>query len=487
MARKVLVFAVIFVLGFALGMAFLAHRGSFPPHVTRAPAGAAAGEVPAPPVKDFAAIAKAVTPAVVNISTVRTGEASSRGAEPFEDYFDGLFGPWAESGKTGTVMEHGLGSGLVISPDGYILTSSHVVMGAEKIKVTLYDRRVFKGVLIGADPKTDLAVVKISADALPTVPWGDSDALSVGEFALAVGNPFGLSHTVTMGIVSAVGRANVGIADYEDFIQTDAAINPGNSGGPLVDTTGNLIGVNTALFSRSGGYQGIGFAVPSNMARSIAEQLIERGRVVRGWLGIGIQELTPELARKFGAKAPEGALVSDFLPGSPAEAAGLSNGDIVLRFGGVRVDGPAELRNLVARSTPGAKVSVEILRDGRRHEMSVTVGETPREAERPAGAPPGERKHDVFSGLRVIALTGDVARQLNVPSGRGAVVAGVREGSPAAEAGLRRGDVILEVEQRRIQGPADFRALSVASRPGAAVMLYINRGGRKFYVTVAAS
>ena len=222
--------------------------------------------------------------------------------------------------------EQSLGSGVIVSPDGYIITNNHVVEQADEIRVTLFDKRSFKAKVIGADNKTDVAVVKIDADNLYAVQWGDSDKLQVGEFVLAIGNPYGLSHTVTMGIISAVGRANVGIADYEDFIQTDAAINPGNSGGPLVNTKGELIGINTAIFSKSGGYQGIGFAVPSNMARLVMNQLIQKGKVTRGWLGVTIQEITPELSQKFGLEAAKGALVGDVAKGSPAEKSGLKEG-----------------------------------------------------------------------------------------------------------------------------------------------------------------
>jgi serine protease Do len=247
----------------------------------------------------FSDIVNAVSPSVVNISTTKVVK---RNTGPFDDPFFDLFSPFHEFGAPKKYKERSLGSGVIVSPDGYIITNNHVVEKADEIKVTLPDRRTFRGSIVGADTKTDIAIVRIDSSNLPTLIWGDSDKLQVGEFVLAIGSPYGLSNTVTMGIISAVGRANVGIADYEDFIQTDAAINPGNSGGPLVNIKGELIGINTAIFSRTGGYQGIGFAVPSNMVRLVMDQLIQKGKVTRGWIGVTIQELTPELAQEFGLK-----------------------------------------------------------------------------------------------------------------------------------------------------------------------------------------
>ncbi|MFA5353261.1 MAG: trypsin-like peptidase domain-containing protein, partial [Thermodesulfovibrionales bacterium] len=262
----------------------------------------------------FSEIVKSVSPAVVNISSTKMVK---RQPGPFDEFFDFLY-PYPDE-KARKWKEQSLGSGVIVSADGYIVTNNHVVEQADEIKVLLMDKRSLRARVIGADPKTDLAIIKINEKALPTIPWGDSKNLQVGEFVLAIGNPFGLSNTVTMGIISAVGRVDVGIADYEDFIQTDAAINPGNSGGPLVNIRGELIGINTAIFSKTGGYQGIGFSVPSNMVRTVMDQLVKQGKVTRGWIGVTIQELTPELAKQFGLKVSGGALVSDLARGGPAQ------------------------------------------------------------------------------------------------------------------------------------------------------------------------
>jgi serine protease Do len=437
----------------------------------------------------FSDIVNAVSPAVVNISTIKVLRRDTGFSDdPFFDFFNEFFSPFYDFGPQRKWKEQSLGSGVIVSPDGYIITNNHVVSNAERIKVTLYDKRVFKGKVIGADPKTDIAVVKISSEDLPTIPWGDSDELQVGEFVLAIGNPFGLSHTVTMGIISAVGRANVGIADYEDFIQTDAAINPGNSGGPLVDTEGNLIGINTAIFSKSGGYQGIGFAVPSNMARRIMEQLIEEGRVIRGWLGVSIQELTPELSKKFGHKTLKGALVGETLKGSPAEKSGIRRGDIILQYGGKEVTSPAALKNMVAQSKPGTKVPITILRNKKQLRLITTVGELPVEMDKPVAEPAFETEQSAFSGLSVITLTEDIARQLGLDRNEtGVVVIGVQAGSPAEEAGIKRGDVIQEIDRKRIMTLDDFMRIASEIKPDETVLMFINRGGKKFYLTVLAS
>src|SRR3990170_1758434 len=295
---------------------------------------------------NFVEVSKAVKPAVVNISTTRLIKGEEGGAQTnpfFEDpFFRRFFGDefYRQFEAPRQRKEESLGSGVIIDC-GYIVTNNHVIAKADEIKVVLSDKREFKGKLVGTDPKSDLAVIKIAASNLPTIPWGDSTRLEVGEYVLAVGNPFGLNQTITMGIVSAVGRANVGIADYEDFIQTDAAINPGNSGGALINVHGELIGVNTAIFSRSGGYMGIGFAVPANMARTVMQSLIKGGKVIRGWLGVSIQQVTPELAKQFGLKEARGALVSEVIAESPAVAAGLKDGDVITAFDGKPVESPS--------------------------------------------------------------------------------------------------------------------------------------------------
>jgi serine protease Do len=384
--------------------------------------------------------------------------------------------------------EQSLGSGVIVSPDGYIITNNHVVEQADEIRVTLFDKRSFKAKLIGADNKTDVAIVKIDADNLYAVKWGDSDKLQVGEFVLAIGNPYGLSHTVTMGIISAVGRANVGIADYEDFIQTDAAINPGNSGGPLVNTKGELIGINTAIFSKSGGYQGIGFAVPSNMARLVMDQLIQKGKVTRGWLGVTIQEITPELSQKFGLKTAKGALIGDVAKGSPAEKSGLKRGDIILEFNGKKVSDVGNLRNMVAQSKVGVQIPLIIIRAGKEYALTVTTSELPKDVpEATPGNAPEETDFAGLNGLNVLELTREISRQLGLSRDeKGVVVVRVDQGSSVEEAGLRKGDVIQEIDRKKIAGLDDYTRTAAAIHSGDTVLMLINRAGKKFFVTVKA-
>jgi serine protease Do len=308
----------------------------------------------------------------------------------------------------------------------------------------------------------------------------------VGEFVLAIGNPFGLSHTVTMGIISAVGRANVGIADYEDFIQTDAAINPGNSGGPLVNVKGELIGINTAIFSRSGGYQGIGFAVPSNMARLVMDQLMKEGKIVRGWLGVTIQDITPELSQKFGLKDSKGALVGDISKGSPAEKSGMMRGDVILEFNGKEVKSVGSLRNIVSQSKVGSQVKLKILRGGKEYQLTVTIAELPKEvAGSPAEPSPEDIQKNAFSGITVMDLTKETARQLGLGANeRGVVVVKVEQGSSADDAGLKKGDVIQEIDRKKVAGLGDFSKITSSIEPGDTTLLFINRGGRRFYITI---
>ncbi|MBM4136943.1 MAG: DegQ family serine endoprotease [Nitrospira sp.] len=435
----------------------------------------------------FSDIVNSVTPVVVNISTTKV---LKKNADPFfNDPFFNFFGPFHDFRMPKKWKEQSLGSGVIVSPDGYIITNNHVVERADEIKVTLLDKRTFKGKIVGADPKTDIAILTIGASNLPTIPWGDADRLQVGEFVLAIGNPYGLSHTVTMGIISAVGRANVGIADYEDFIQTDAAINPGNSGGPLVNIKGELIGINTAIFSRTGGYQGIGFAVPSNMVRLVMDQLVQKGKVVRGWLGVTIQELTPELAQKFGLKKSKGALVSDITEGSPAERAGILRGDIVLEFNGREVKDVSSLRNMVAQSKIGSEITMKILRSGKEYTVKVIIVELPREvAEVLPDQLPEESGAGALTGLTVLDLTKEIARQLGFnKSEKGVVVVRVEPGSPADEAGIQKGDIIKEIDRRQIGNLEDFNRIASHIKENDTVLLFINRNGKKFYATLKAS
>ncbi len=438
----------------------------------------------------FVEISKAVTPAVVNIATTRV---VNRGEEapgfPFDDpFFRRFFGDEApRRGQPRERRAQSLGSGVIVDPSGLILTNNHVVSKADEIKVVLGDKREFKGKLIGSDPKTDLAVIRIDATDLPTISWGDSDKLQVGEYVLAIGNPFGLNQTVTMGIVSAVGRANVGIADYEDFIQTDAAINPGNSGGAMVNTHGELVGINTAIFTQSGGYMGIGFAVPSNMAKSIMESLAKSGKVVRGWLGISIQEVTPQLAKEFGLKEPKGALVSDVLPDSPAEKAGFHRGDVIVQLNGQSIENSTQLRNLVAKTGVGSKAKVRVVRDKKEKEFDVTIEEQPKEI---AGSGDTEENEEAAStaltGIEVRNLTPEVAKQLGLNrNDKGVVITRVDPGSIADEVGLQRGDLIMEVNRKPVRNTDDYDELISKIGKDEAILLLVNRQGRTMFVTIA--
>lgn len=437
--------------------------------------------------KAFSEIANAVSPVVANISTTKVVKREAPSF--FDDPFFNFFGPSHDFGSPKKWKEQSLGSGVIVSGDGYIITNNHVIEQAEEIKVTLYDKKSFKGKIIGADPKTDIAVIKINAGNLPTAAWADSDKLQVGEFVLAIGNPFGLSHTVTMGIISAMGRASVGITDYEDFIQTDAAINPGNSGGPLVNIKGEIIGINTAIFSKTGGYQGIGFAVPSNLVRSVMEDLIKYGKKTRGWLGVSIQRLTPELAEKFGIKDSDGALVGDVVKDSPAEKAGIMRGDIVLEYNGKKVKDADSLRNTVAQTKAGVQVNIKILRKGKEYNITVTITESPKEPveAKIESVPEDARRGEALAGLEVVELTKEIAQQLGLNRDeKGVVLLKVEAGSAADEAKLRKGDVIQEIDTKKVATINDFNKIASAIKPGATVLLFINRGGQKFYTAVKA-
>jgi serine protease Do len=373
------------------------------------------------------------------------------------------------------------------------VTNNHVVEGASQITVTLSDRREFSAKVIGADPKTDLAVIKIEAKDLTALKWADYDELQVGDVVLAVGSPFGLSSTVTLGIISALGRGNVGIADYEDFIQTDAAINPGNSGGALVNLQGKLIGINTAIFSRTGGSEGIGFAIPSSIALDIVESLTKTGKVVRGWMGVAIQEITPALAKSF--KLPEqrkGVLISDVNENGPSFAAGMKRGDVVVAFNGKEVQSVSQLRNLVARTTVGKEADIKILRDGKEQSLKIKVAERPSDevlAKRePVPSAPAETikpPDNVLAALRVQTLDAAMMSQLNIPAKTtGVVVNSVESGSPAESAGLQRGDVIQEINHEVVKSLEDYQKASAKVKKDEMVVLLLSRQGNNLFVAV---
>src|SRR6266403_467907 len=399
----------------------------------------------------FAPVVKKVAPAVVKVFTTTRIHNTGFSGMPdnnMDDMLRRFFGDQFE-GRTprrnhGTTRQEGIGSGVVVTKDGYILTNNHVVDGADEVKVALQDGRDFTAKVIGRDPKSDVAVIKINAKDLPTVPMADSDKVEVGDVVLAVGNPFGIGQTVTTGIVSATGRTGAVGLDYEDFIQTDAAINPGNSGGALVDAEGRLIGINTAILSRSGGNQGIGFAIPVNLARDVMESLVKDGHVTRGYLGVMIQDVTPDLATEFKLKDSTGALVGDVTPRSPAEKAGLRNGDIIVEFNGKKVTDSRHLKLEVARISPGESVPVKILRDGATKTLEVKVKEMPG-TENLAKNDEQNKNDDngTLNGVTVGDLDSRARQQFDLPpSVKGVVITDIQPDSAAAEAGLKAGDVI---------------------------------------------
>lgn len=490
---KRIVFSVfLLIVGMVIGITLVSE---FHP----APFGQPVGEAPKvkPPAiaeteQTFVSVSKAVTPAVVNISTSRLVKGEEAPNFPFDDpFFRRFFGdePPRRQGP-GAPRERkaqSLGSGVIVDPNGLIITNNHVVEKADEIKVVLGDKREFKGKIVGSDPKSDLAVIRIDAKDLPTIPWGDSSKLQVGEYILAIGNPFGLNQTVTMGIISAVGRANVGITDYEDFIQTDAAINPGNSGGAMVNTHGELVGINTAIFTQSGGYMGIGFAVPSNMARSISDSLVKVGKVVRGWLGVSIQEVTPQLAKEFGLKEAKGALVGDILPKSPAEKAGFKRGDVIVEFMGQKIENSVQLRNMVARTDLKAKAKVKVVRDKKEKELEVTIEEQPKDmAGRGLPEEREEAANTSLNGIEVRNMTPEVARQLGLPrEERGVVVSRVDPGSAADAAGVQTGDIIIEVNRKPVHDTSEYEAAVSKLNKDDAVLLLISRQGRTIFMTIS--
>lgn len=435
----------------------------------------------------FIAVAKQAKAAVVNISSVKKGGRSAEGfSTPFFDdpFFRRFFGEEFEQRGPPPrgPQEQGLGSGVIVTPNGYIVTNYHVVEDADELTVLLPDKRTYKAKVIGTDPKTDVAVVKIEASNLPILPWGDASQLQVGEMVLAVGNPFGLNQTVTMGIISAVGRANMGIVDYEDFIQTDAAINPGNSGGALVNLNGELIGINTAIFTQSGGYMGIGFAIPSNMAKSVMDSLIKHGKVVRGWIGVSIQEVTQDLAKEFGAADTKGALLADIMDGSPAAKAKLERGDIVTTYQGKVINGPSQLRSLVAETSPGTTVRLSVWRDKAAKEITVTIGEQPKEVASTTRSESFKGNH-ALAGITVEEMRPDRSRRSQLQIG--VVVTEVIPGSPAERAGLRRGDLIREINRKSVKHVRDFERLTKELTTRSPVLLLLVRGNAAIYLSIS--
>jgi serine protease Do len=435
----------------------------------------------------YAGIAARVRPAVVMVSTDRitSVEGLPFGQGQLFDFFFHGQGNWQQP-KEHEFHQKGLGSGVIMSADGLILTNNHVVDGADSIYVRTLDGEQYTAKVLGVDPETDIAVIKIPADHLTAIDVGNSDDLQVGEIVLAVGSPMSenLAYTVTQGIVSAKGRSNVGLTDYEDFIQTDAAINPGNSGGPLVNIEGKLVGINTAIVSRSGGNQGIGFAVPSNMAVHVMNSLVDQGKVVRGWLGVSIQDISDAVASAMGLKSTTGALVGDVLDGSPASHAGLKAGDIITAMDGQPVTNAAQLRSRVASESPGSHTSLAILRDGNEETVTVTLGERPGSLASAAGTPTQLQEKLGFS---VGNVTGELADRYGIdPDRKGVVVTSIDPSSQAAQSGLHEGDLIMAINREPVSNVNEFTAKIAKLKDGEVVMFRILRGEAAFFLAFPA-
>ena len=439
----------------------------------------------------FAPVVKGVLPDVVNISTSKVVRASDQfsGSEEMPPFFQQFFGQQfpgmnPENGmpRHREQREDSLGSGVIVSPEGYILTNNHVVDGATDVRVTLSDKRQLKAKVIGADPKTDIAVLKVEGSNFPMITIGDSSKVEVGDYALAIGDPFGVGQTVTMGIVSAMNRGNLGIEDYEDFIQTDAPINPGNSGGALVNDRGELIGINTAILSHgSGGNEGIGFAVPINLARQVMNQILDHGKVNRAYLGIMIQDVTPSIAKAMGLNDMKGVLVGDVSPSGPAQKSGIQRGDVILEVNGKPVQDSRALRMTISMMNPDATVKLKLLRNGNQSDTTVKLGEMPASKEE-AKSEEGTSK-GALEGVRLENLDTDTARQLGLPaSATGVVVAEISPSSPVVSSGLRRGDVIQEVNHQAVKTVAQLD--EAISKAGANALLLVNRRGNTMFIAI---
>jgi len=427
----------------------------------------------------FRQVAAAVGPAVININTVTVVRSPLAGPRtPMEEFFGEEFFRRFFGGPR-EFSQRSLGSGVIVDASGIALTNAHVVERASEIEIVTADGQKHKAKVIGADAKSDLAVLRIlGGRSHPAARLGDSDAVQVGDWVLAIGSPFGFTQTVTAGIISAKGRT-LGQGPFDDFLQTDAAINPGNSGGPLVIMAGEVVGINTAIVSRTGGSLGIGFAIPINMAKKIYSELTTRGKVTRGWLGVSVQPLTAELSKSFGAPDESGVLVADVVDGSPAQKGGLQSGDIILEFNGKRVSAPSDLQRAVGLTVPGGTARVTLLRDRAERIVEIKLGEAPDEAEVAAKAPPRAKS---LLGLDVKPLTPEIARQLGIQAGEGVVVAAVETGSPADTSGIRPGDVIREVNRQKVRSLADFEQATRGFKEGDRVTLLLQREQTALFV-----
>ncbi|MBZ0156262.1 MAG: DegQ family serine endoprotease [Alphaproteobacteria bacterium] len=435
--------------------------------------------------QSFADLSAKVSPAVVNISTTTTVRVPGN---PFRHFFgpgdEGPFGEFFKRFDGGIpdreLKQQSLGSGFIFDKSGFIITNNHVVEKADEIKVKLADGREFTAKVVGRDPKTDLALIKISSlfKDLPTLPLGDSEKMRVGDWVLSIGNPFGLEHTVTQGIVSAKGRV-IGSGPYDNFIQTDAPINPGNSGGPLVNLNGEVIGINTAIIASG---QGIGFAIPSDMAKTVISQIKEKGKVVRGWIGVSIQSLTPELAQSLGLKQMEGALVGDVVPGGPADAAGIKRGDVIVSFNGKPVKNVSALSRAVAETGVGQTVETRVVREGKELPLRITVQEMTEERMSSRAFLPRSEL-----GITVENITPHIADQLRIRDRNGVVVIEVEPGSPADSAGIQPGDIIKEVNRTPVKNLDEYHGAMAKTKKGAPVLFLIRRGEQTFYLSIRIS
>jgi len=442
--------------------------------------------VPAIPTSpdSFSQLVKKANPSVVYISTVKFIKGRKRlqhpfgrrqdPNDPFRDFFERFFGDQIPR----DFKQKGLGSGFIIDKEGYILTNNHLVEKSDEISVTLANDKEFSAEIIGRDPKTDLALIRIRTDEdLNPLPFGDSEKLEVGDWVLAIGNPYGLGNTVTAGIVSYKSR-NIGAGPYDDFIQTDASINPGNSGGPLLNTAGEVIGINTAIFSQTGGSVGIGFAIPINMAKDLLPQL-KKGRVVRGWMGIMIQKITPELKKKLGLKGEKGALVADITPNSPAEKAGIKRGDVIISFDGKEITEMKDLPYMVGSTAVDKNVTVVVIRKGKEKSFNLNVGELKEEKEYRES-----EGSETDLGMTVEEITPPMARNFSLSVTSGLIIVQVQRNSPAAEAGLQQGDIILEVDQNEPGRLSDFYKMIRKYKKGDTILFLIKRGESTIYLTL---
>jgi serine protease Do len=443
------------------------------------------------PNSSFAPIVKRAMPAVVNISSskiVRQQQMPSMFDDPFFRQFFGGRMPQQQQ-RPRSERETSLGSGVVVSPDGYILTNNHVVDGATDVKVSFYDKAEYPAKIVGTDKYADIAVLKVNRTGLTSLPFADSSKAQVGDVVLAMGEPFGLRGTVTMGIISAMGRGGLGIERFEDFIQTDAAINQGNSGGALVDVHGDLVGINTAILSgETGGNQGIGFAIPANLARNEMDQIMKHGKVTRGYMGILPQELTPELAKQFNVSSDRGVAIAQVEPNSPAEHAGLKVGDVITGINGNSISDVNEFRLQVAGFAPGTVIHLKIVRNGQNMDMPVTLGEFNLEAEangRQQGNLPSGGEKGALQGVTVQGLNSDLRRELQLPEGTtGVVITDLSDDSPAAQAGLQTGDVIVQVNHRPVNTVSDFNQAVRQGQSKDSTLLLVKRGGGTQFIVV---